>query len=139
MPTIKGENVKCTITKEGSPLGIFNVVSATFNDDAEVVKRNYLGEKRPKISRVENGYSGTITMEIEDGDLEDALKEQIALADNNEDTDVFGIQIQESYPSGEVKTYAFRSACIKLNRSMSGRMDAITKELSFTASDYEQV
>lgn len=135
MPTISGKNVKVTVTKEGQPFAIINAKSAELNDDGEIVKKKFLGEKRPRVSRSENGHSGSITFEVEDGDLEDLLSAQIALADNNKDTNIFGLQVQEEYPDGSVKAYAYRSACLKLSRSVNG--DDFTKKLDFTAEDFE--
>lgn len=137
MPTISGKDIKVTVTKDGQPVAVFNAKSADFNDDADIVKKKFLGEKRPRVSRSENGHSGSITYEVEDGELEDLLKAQIDLADNNEETNAFGIQIQESMPDGSVTAYAFRRACIKLSRSMTA--DEFTKKLDFTAEDYEQI
>lgn len=135
MPTITPKEIKITLTKNGQPVAVFDAKSIDVNDDADIVKKKFLGEKRPRISRVENGHSAKIVYEVSDGELEEILKAQIQLADDNQETNVFGIQVQEGYSDGSVKAYALRRACIKLSRSMTE--NDFTKTLDITAEDYE--
>jgi len=139
MPSIFGKDTMATVAKNGQVVAILNLVSFEVTPASELRKQNYLGEQRPREERVENGWTGNLVYEVENGEADGLEDEATRLNDNLEDSSSFSIQISEKFPNGQSTRYAYSPATIKVSTSSPGRTEKVTKTLEFSAADRKKV
>lgn len=139
MPTISGQDTQAIILKNGTPVGILNVVSYEVTNAGEQQKRDYLGENKPREIFIDKGWTGRVTVEIEDSIAEATFEEQIERAENNQDQDIFGIQLVEKFPNGSESRFTYAPATIKIGTNNSSRTERVTKTIEFSAADRKKV
>ena len=80
MPTIEGKDTQIIITKDGQVLQILNPISFEASPGSELREQDYLGENRPRVERIEKAWTGSITYQVEDSELDKIEDEVPAIA-----------------------------------------------------------
>lgn len=137
---IRGDKCKMRILRDGAQVAWADFASMSYGETSEYIEHNLIGEKKPRVDVLMMGYEGTINgLVINDSidrliqDIRDARKAGV-------DMPVINIVYTEEYPDGREQVFLFTDVQLMLsNRQSAGANEAITKTISFKASDLRLV
>jgi len=134
MASIRGNRGSIKLFKNGSDVELLNVTSFEVNQDTDFMRSNYVGSSVPEGDQSQQGWSGSIDVEVKDSTVDDIID---AIVNNNlagVGADEFSVLLGEEYPDGGAAYYAYSDVQLKMSKRNPGQTEKITKRLDFQAS-----
>lgn len=133
-PSIRGHHGKLSFFENGAPLALAFLTQAEVTQDSSFSRAMYVGEALPEGDQTIDGWSGSVDVEVKDGQIDDLID---ALVTNNlagVGISDYSMVLTEEYGDGTVRSWAYFDMQFKMGRSQSGQNEKVTKKLDFQAS-----
>ena len=133
--SIRGHQTSVRLFKAGQLQNeIQSITSFEVNQDTDFSRSNYLGQKLPEGDQVQQGWSGSLDMEVKNSGVDTFID---GLVDQN----LAGVGIDEStivdtenYSDGTSSAYVYFDCQWKMSKSQPAQTDKVTKRLEFQAA-----
>lgn len=137
-PSIRGHHGRIKILLNGAVQQILHLTNFEVNQDSDFSRSKYVGNAVPEGDQVENGWSGTVDLEVKDATADDLIDALIStnLAGIGGDEVVF-IE-DEYYLDGQIRSYVYFDVQVKLSKRKPSN-EKQTKRLDFQASGRQRI
>lgn len=137
-PAIRGHQGRIKVLLNGQPANIFNITNFESNQDSDFQRSKYVGNAIPEGDQIENGWSGSIDLEVKDGSADDLVDALIS-------TNLAGIGGDEAlliedeyYTNGVIRSYVYYDVQYKLSKRKPAN-EKQTKRLDWQASGRQKL
>lgn len=134
MATIRGHQAGIKFFENGTPVGIVDITRFEVSQEASFQRSKYIGNPIPEGDVSYSGFSGSADLEIRDPKSEEFIDAMI----NNNLAGVgvsdYSLTVQEFYPNGQTRTWAYFDVQWKMSASYGSLEDKVTKRLEWQAA-----
>jgi len=133
-PSIRGHKGQFKVFENGKLTDIVDITSVDVSQDSSFSRTNYIGRAVPEGDQAIEGWSGSISLEVKDGSVDDFIDGLITNNLNGIGVSDYSFVTTEEYGNGTVRSYAYYDVQWKMSRQQGGLTDKMTKKLDFQAS-----
>lgn len=138
-PSIRGHQGQFKIFENGELTNIVDIVSAEINQDAEFSRTEYVGRSIPEGDQSQQGWSGSIDLEVKDDSVDVFIEALITNNLNGIGVSDYALLLTENYGDGKTSSFVYGDVQFKMSKSQSGLSEKITKRLEFQAGFRKQL
>lgn len=134
---IRGDKSQVRILENGAQVAWGELANITYGETSQYIEHNLIGEKKPRVDVLMMGFEGTINGLVINASIDRLIQRIRDARKSGVATPVINILYTEQYPANEGnQTFLFVDVQLMLsNRSAAGANEAISKSISFKASD----
>lgn len=133
-PTIRGHKGQFKIFENGELKNIVDITSVEINQDSTFQRSFFVGRPVPEGDQTQEGWSGSIDMEVRNAIVEDFVDALVTNNLNGIGVSDYAFTSTEEYSDGTRRTYVYSDVQWKYSKSASGLTEKMTKSLEFQAS-----
>ena len=132
--SIRGHQTSLKITKNGGDTDIVDVTRFEFNQDSTFSRTNYLGRPVAEGDQTQEGWSGSMDMEVKDETVDDMIDAMITENLAGLGIEEINILHTENYADGTTKSWVYFDMQFKMSGTNAGLTEKNTKRLEWQAS-----
>lgn len=135
--SIRGEKGLVRILKNGEIVSWFELTGFDCQEDSQTTESYYIGRKKPETDKFQMGWSGTLTGEVKNAEIDLLVQEINDALNSGVQPPQISIVLVEQYPDTQSSsTHVFTDVqIVYANRRQSGVQEKISKTINFRAAD----
>lgn len=137
-PSIKGHHGRIKVLLNGQVTQIVHITNFEVNQDSDFSRSKYVGNAVPEGDQTENGWSGTIDLEVKDASADDLADALISTNLAGIGGDEVVVIEDEYYLDGQIRSYVYFDCQFKLSKRKPSN-EKQTKRLDFQSSGRQKI
>ena len=133
-PSIRGHQARFEMYENGSRIGTATATRVSVNQDSNFIRSKFVGNPIPEGDQSQEGWSGTLEMEVKDAVIERFMDALITNNLNGIGVSNYFFVVTELYGDGTRSDYVYSDVQWKLSKDQGSLSDKVTKRLDFQAS-----
>lgn len=132
--SIRGHQGTVKIFKNGGETSIVDITRAEVNQDSTFQRTFYLGRPLPEGDQTQEGWSGTLDLEVKDSSVDEFIDALVTDNLNGIGVADYSVVLTENYGDGQVYSHVYFDMQFKMSKTQAGLNEKMTKRLEWQAA-----
>ena len=132
--SIRGHQAVVKVFKNGANQDIINITRFEVTQDSTFSRSNYLGQAVPEGDQDQQGWSGSMDMEVKSANVDDLIDALVTQNLNGVGAEQVTIVDTENYSDGTTRSYVYFDIQAKMSKTQPASTEKVTKRLEWQAS-----